>query len=178
MDSEIFSSFDMSSDYEKRILDERADKMALVSNIDLGHSEKGEYLSFISGGNCFLLETGYIVEVVRYKEVTPLPGVDGKLAGIFNFRGAILGVYDGEKLLNHISVDGTHNRFIIVCRLGNIQFAISCEEITGIQKRSLSDLLENNRSDLLPSIILGVFSDSARCIDFEKLVKDESLKIS
>ncbi len=177
MDSEIFSNSDMTSDNRKKILDERADKLALVKQIDSGHAEMKEYLSFICGGDSFLLQSEYVDEVVRYKEVTSLPGVDRKLSGIFNFRGSILGVYDGEKLLNGKNGESVSNHYIIVCSLGKVQFAISCEEITGIQHRSLSDLLENSSNELLPSIIMGVFDDSARCIDFEKLVKDESLKI-
>ncbi len=177
MDSEIFLSSDMTTDNRKKILDERAARLALVKQIDKGQAEKREYLSFICGGYSFLLQSEYVDEVIRYKEVTSLPGVDKKLAGIFNFRGSILGVYDGENLLNGKNFETTSKHYIIVCSLGNIQFAISCEEITGIQQRSLSDLLENGSNELLPSIVMGVFDDSTRYIDFEKLVNDESLKI-
>lgn len=167
----------MTTDHRKKILDERANKLAMVNRVEFGQSEKREYLSFRSGGESYLLSSEYVVEVVRYKDVTSLPGVDRKLAGIFNFRGSILGVYDGERLFNGKNGETVSNHYIIVCALGSVQFAISCEEIMGIQYRSLSDLLENSSDELLPSIIKGVFDDSARCIDFEKLVKDESLKI-
>ncbi|MBK7868744.1 MAG: chemotaxis protein CheW [Ignavibacteriales bacterium] len=177
MDSEISLSSKMTTDHRKKILDERANKLAIVNRVEFGQSEKREFLSFSSGGEHYLLSSEYVVEVVRYKEVTMLPGVDRKLAGIFSFRGSILGAYDGEKLLNGKNGEKVANHSIIVCALGSVQFAISCEEITGIQYRSLSDLLENSSDELLPSIIKGVFDDSARCIDFEKLVKDESLKI-
>lgn len=177
MDSGTFSSFKMNADQTKKILDARAAKLAVVRRAESSNSEKREYLSFVCGGFSFLLQSEYVDEVIRYKEVTSLPGVDKKLAGIFNFRGSILGVYDGGYLLNGKNDETTSKHYIIVCSLKNIQFAISCEEITGIQNRSLSDLLENSSNELLPSIIMGVFDDSARCIDFEKLVKDESLKI-
>lgn len=174
---EIYSSFNMTPDQIKKILDERADRLALVRQPGSGNAEKREYLSFICGGDSFLIQSEYVDEVVRYKEVTALPGVDKKLAGIFNFRGSILGVYDGEKLLNGKNGDSASNHYIIICSFGKVQFAISCEEITGIQNRSVADLLENSSNELLPPIITGVFDDSARCINFEKLVKDESLKI-
>jgi chemotaxis signal transduction protein len=163
---------------KKKILDERAVKLSAVHKGETEHTHSDEFLSFKAGEFDYLLSAEYVVEVIKYKDVAPLPGVDRKLIGVFNFRGSILGIFEGEMLLNGTSSTISANNYIIVCGLGAILFAISCNEINGIQKRNLSELLENNSNDLLPSIITGVFADSARCIEFEKLITDASLKIS
>lgn len=54
---EIYSSFNMTPDQIKKILDERADRLALVRQPGSGNAEKREYLSFICGGDSFLIQS-------------------------------------------------------------------------------------------------------------------------
>jgi len=103
--------------------------------------------------------------------------VDEKLAGIYNFRGYVIGVFCSNKVFELKRDVVVPKKYLLICNYENINFAIACEDVAGIEHRDVESLLQGENKQLLPAFFSGVFEDSARCVDIEKLITNDILKI-
>jgi len=55
-----------------------------------------KYLSFMLGGEQYALSAANINEVLRYSDITPVPGAPGFILGIINLRGDVVTVIDAR----------------------------------------------------------------------------------
>jgi chemotaxis signal transduction protein len=167
----------MNKETKDRILQERANKLAQIKSVESGVSETLEFIAFSISAQKFLLKSDVVIEVVHFKDFARLPGVSKKLAGVYNFRGIVIGVFKGEELLGVKTDVKSNERFLIICGNNTVHLAITCEEVTGFERRDVSSLMNSTSLEILAPIFSGIFQDSARLINFERLIKDDSLNI-
>jgi len=177
-DTEIFSDSDPDEVISRRKLEENALALARKPAVAGAGEEIGAFIAFTSGGVRFLIEAGKIIEVVRFREVVPLPGMDKKLVGIYNFRGTVTGVFSVDVLISEADNPSPDPHYILICSNGGVVFALACDEINGIENRTLAGLSKDEGSGILKNIFSGVFPDSARLLDMDRLTSDGILVIS
>ncbi len=175
---ETFSDSEIEKIVKLRKLEENAIALARKSQRQTPEGEIKAFIAFSSGTNRYLVDADHVIEVVKYREVVQLPGIDRKLDGVYNFRGTVTGVYSVKFLLGEEDSNPGEPRYLLICNYSGINFALACEDITGIESRQLSQLKIDESSDILKNIFSGVFSDSARLLDVGKLISDRILKIS
>ena len=54
----------------------------------------GRYLMFSSNGEDFGIAVGYVIDILKMQEITPVPGVPANIRGVINMRGDIITVVD------------------------------------------------------------------------------------
>lgn len=177
-DTEIFSGSDPEVTFTRRKLEENALALAKKPSVTGEGEEIESFIAFTSCGVKFLIEAGKIIEVVRFREVVPLPGMEKKLVGIYNFRGTVTGVFSVDVLVNEADQPSSDPHYILICSNGGVIFALACDEIEGIENRALAGLRKDEGSGILKNIFSGVFPDSARLLDMDRLTGDGILKIS
>lgn len=175
---ETFSDFDQVESIKTRKLEENAITLAKTSSRQVPEGEMRAYVVFSSGSGKFLIDADHVIEVVRYREVVQLPGIDRKLDGIYNFRGAVTGVYSARHLLGEEGSPPAEPRYLLICSNSGVNFALACDDIAGIENRLIVEMKTDEGAEILKNIFAGVFPDSARLLDVEKLMGDRILVIS
>ncbi len=175
---ETFSDSEFKKIIESRKLEENAIALARKSVKQTPEGEIKAFIAFSSGDHKYLVDADHVIEVVRYREVVQLPGLDPKLEGIYNFRGTVTGVYSVRFVFGEEGGTPAEPRYLLLCSHSGINFALACEDITGIENRQLSELKIDEGSEILKNIFGGVFPDSTRLLDVGKLISDRILEIS
>ncbi|NOR53637.1 MAG: chemotaxis protein CheW, partial [Candidatus Aminicenantes bacterium] len=93
-----------------------------------------QYVVFSINQQFFGIEIFKIREVLSYREITPLPQMEGFIKGIINLRGAVIPVFDLREKFNMPSVEYTHFNVIIVIEISG--------RIMGVIVDDISDVLE------------------------------------
>lgn len=177
-DTEIYSGSDPDEVISRRKLEENALALAKKPVMARPGEEIESFIAFTTGGVKILVEAGKIIEVVRFREVVPLPGMDKKLVGIYNFRGTVTGVFSVDVLISEADQPSPDPHYILICSNGGVVFALACDEIDGIENRALAELSKDEGPGILKNIFSGVFPDSARLLDMDRLTGDGILEIS
>lgn len=81
-----------------RILAERARVLARPAAPPVSAGALIEVITFSLARERYAIETAYVREVVRISDFTPVPGAPLFLAGLMNYRGDILALFDLRKL--------------------------------------------------------------------------------
>lgn len=93
-----------------------------------------QYVVFSINQQFFGIEIFKIREVLSYREITPLPQMEGFIKGIINLRGAVIPVFDLREKFNMPSVEYNHFHVIIVIEISG--------RIMGVIVDDISDVLE------------------------------------
>lgn len=167
----------MEEEIRRKTLLGNAERLAQLPKSSEAGKNLDAFVAFFVAGEKLLISADNVVEVIKYRDVTLLPGVDDKLAGIYNFRGSVIGVFNSDRIFGIDSVSRALHRYLLICSCSDIYFAIVCEDVGGIEHRDPESIMGGESHTLLPVIFSGIFQDSARCVDIDKLMENDILRI-
>jgi purine-binding chemotaxis protein CheW len=148
----------------RRILDERASKLARPSVDPHSARNTTDVISFALDGEQFCIETRCVREVRRFGEVTPLPGVPDFLVGVTNLRGEILPLIDVRCFLELPSKGPVVASHVIICGDARAEFGIIADTIHfGIIADTIHDVSGVDLDELAPNPI-GHSERSRDCV--------------
>lgn len=116
------------------------DEEAFYSNIHKvkEDKEKTEYLCFLLGNEEYAINVKIAQEVLKFREITPVPKTTDIILGIVAIRGDMIPVFDIKKILGIDDFDhDDKNKKLILLKIGNDSVCIIIDKI--IQIRKISD---------------------------------------
>ena len=87
-----------------------------------------QLVAFTVQGQEYTVPISAVQEVIRFMEPTKLPAAPHFLAGIINLRGRVTPLVRLYDLLG-VAGEDKQNRFIVVCRIGGLQFGLMIEKM-------------------------------------------------
>lgn len=165
-----------------KILQARAKQLA-KQEIDTSKNHGITFVRFSLGQNeNYGISYQYVQEVLRNLSIAPAPFVPKFIAGVINWRGALITVVDLMKFfhLNHsIPSAKQHNEFIIVIQVNNITLGLLVHHVEGSELYQPSELAAplSSANVTNPEYILGLHHAVTAIINVETLVASLSQEI-
>ncbi|WP_454781639.1 chemotaxis protein CheW [Legionella sp. WA2022007384] len=158
-----------------KILQARAKQLA-KQEIDTSKNHGITFVRFSLGQNeNYGISYQYVQEVLRNVSIAPAPFVPHFIAGVINWRGALITVVDLLKFfhLHHsLSSSEQHNEFIIVVQLNNITLGLLVQRVEGSELYLPSELAVplSSANVTNPEYILGLHHAITAIINVETLI--------
>lgn len=115
-----------------------------------------KFLTFISDGLHFAIDTDYVIEIINDHSITYLPKTPNFIKGIINLRGQIVPIMDARLRMNRPEVEYSREACVIVITVDNISIGLLVESI-----QQMVDVLEsqicpppiNNQQEFVNGIV-------------------------
>lgn len=112
-----------------------------------------KYLTFISDGLCFGIDTSYVTEIIINHKITFLPMVPFYIKGIINLRGQIIPIVDMRLRMGKPPYESEDNsNCIIVMNIDSIMIGIlvdAVHQVIDIDTSQISPPTANNQEILV-----------------------------
>lgn len=95
---------------------------------------------FQLGEESFGIDIFRVNEIIRLKEITPLPGTESHVKGLINLRGKTIPVIDLRLRLGMPVIDSTDASRIIVVNVGKENIGVIVDAVTEVLNLSQGDL--------------------------------------
>ena len=164
----------------KRILRERAQALARPLEEAPTHTEMLELLVFSLAGERYGIETGFVLEVLSLRELTPVPCTPAFVLGVVNHRGRILSVLDFRRLFELAGQGGTEGGRIAAVEAGGMMFGVFAESVAGTVRVPAHNVapppvtLTGDRQ----SFIRGVTDEMVVVLDLEAIARDPRIVVN
>jgi purine-binding chemotaxis protein CheW len=109
----------------------------------LEKKEKRQILVFTLASEELGLDISCVREVLRPREIYPLPKTPPFIEGVINLRGHIVALIDLRKRLNGKQIGDGINKRIIICKLNRF--------IVGLTVNSLREIITLSKEDIMPT---------------------------
>ncbi len=164
---------------DKRILLERASKRAKrinVENIDVTGIQVVEFLLFPEN---YAIASKFVVEVIKLKDLTSVPGTPPFINGIINFRGAVISIINLKSFFDLKEVGLTEMNKVLIVKNENLEFGIVVDEITRTNTIKEESLISPpiNLSKRGSEFITGITQEGVILLDVEKMLYSEKMLI-
>lgn len=145
-------------------------------------TQKGKYVTFMSGNEYFGLKIEYVNEIIVLQEITSVPETEDYIKGLINLRGKIIPVIDVRLRFKQEPFQYNDRTCIIVI---NVQ-----STVVGLIVEKIAEVVEIPEENLLPAPTLGhgdkthhryvcalgkVGDEVKLLLDPERLLNDEDL---
>jgi len=164
---------------KKRILKERAKKLAREPKADPREQERLDIVEFLLAYERYAIESAWVREVHPLKDITPLPGTPPFVLGIINVRGQIVSVVDLKKFFDLPAKGLTDLNKVIIVRDELMEFGLLADEVRGVRQ-----ILRQELQPSLPTLtgiraeyLKGVTADRLVVLDIAKLLADPKMKV-
>jgi purine-binding chemotaxis protein CheW len=122
-------SIRLSPERAREVMGERARLLARVPPRAPEAAEVIEVITFALAGERYAVETGHVREVVRFGELTPVPGGPPFLAGLVNLRGEILAVFDLRRFFDVADAGRSERARVIVLGSDRAEFGVLADAV-------------------------------------------------
>lgn len=164
----------------ERVLKERAKVLQKVKQGNQATGEQFNGMEFLLSGERYALDSRYVSEVIRIKNLTSLPCTPPFILGIIYNKGQIISVIDIKKFFNLPNKGITNLNRLIVVKYNEIEVGILTDEIIGNTTVSLQSLQKK-----LPAInktaenyIIGLSKERLIVLDIKEILLDERIIIN
>ena len=164
---------------KKKILRQRAQKLAQAPEINQPGAPPLEIIEFCLAQERYGIESNYVREVCHLKNLTPIPCTPSFVAGITSLRGEIVSIIDLRRFFDLPAINNSGQCEILILRSGQMQFGILADNVLGVRVvpgnkiRSSLTTLTGTRSDYLK----GVTDDLLVILDAGKILSDKRLVV-
>lgn len=136
-----------------------------------------ELLAFRVAGEAYAVETRWLAEVVRLRDLTPVPCAPSFIAGIVNFRGVVLAALDLQRFLEAPSSGLADLDHLVVVRGGGIVVGILAQDVLGVQRQALDGLYPAppGLGTQLAQHARGITGQRIVVLDVERILADPRL---
>ncbi|MEG2699580.1 MAG: chemotaxis protein CheW [Hungatella sp.] len=114
------------------------------------------YLTFLSDGLTYAIDTSYVTEIITNHTITVLPMVPHYITGIINLRGAIVPILDIRARMNKAPTDISNGSCVIVLSIETVNLGIIIDEVSqvvDIDQTQISPMAFNNHQELVNGMI-------------------------
>lgn len=173
-----FQHGSMHTDAEKKeILKKRAKELAGGTLDSDKQVDSVEVVEFLLSQERYGIETSYVHEVCRLREVTSLPGTPSFVYGIMNLRGRIVSVLDARKFFDLPERGLTELNRVAVLRGEGMEFGILVDALLGIRKIAKEELQISlpTLTGIREEFLVGVSRDRTVVLDGRKLLTSKSI---
>lgn len=146
--------------------------------------QKGKYMTFRSGNECFGLKIQYVVEIIGFQAITSIPETEDYIKGLINLRGKILPVIDVRLRFQQEPFEYNDRTCIIVVNVKETMVGLIVEEIAGvveIKDESIFPPPTIGRVDRIQNKYvygIGRIGDAVKLLlDPDKLLNDEDTSV-
>lgn len=150
------------------ILEQRARALARVPPATPDAAEMWPVVLFTlageGGGERYAIGADCVREVLRVKEVTPVPGTPSWLLGLANLRGQMLAIFDPQQLFELPAPNSAEPMWVLVLGENQAEFGIRAEAVLGVVSLRKEAVLPR------PDTLTGMAADYARGITADALI--------
>ncbi len=108
-------------------------KTESVASVKDGHdAQKGMYMTFLSGNECYGLKIQYVNEIIGFQDITPVPETENYIMGLINLRGKIIPVIDVHIRFNREPFEYNDRTCIIVVDVKSTLVGLIVEKIAEV----------------------------------------------
>lgn len=168
-----------SSDEKKKILRERAKKLAQRPETQDQDQECLAVIEFMLGHERYAVEVDYVREVYSLRDLTPVPCVPSFVLGIINVRGQVISVIDVKEFFDLPKTEITEGYRVIIIGNEEMELGILSDAVAGERKVPL-EMIQSDTSalrGLREGYIRGVTADRLIIINTERMLSDESIVV-
>jgi purine-binding chemotaxis protein CheW len=167
----------------RRILEERARKLAQPSGEAKSGAEDLPVLVFSRAGERYGVDPLHVMEVLPPIRPTPLPGARRFLVGVIHHRGEVRAVFDLRRLLGAPGPEDAGAKpegRVVVVELQGLSFGLLADEVTGIVPVEAHDIAaaESLSRDGQAAWIRGTTGEMVSILDLDELARDPRITVN
>ncbi|OPY89600.1 MAG: Chemotaxis protein CheW [Syntrophus sp. PtaU1.Bin208] len=164
----------------KKILKERAVRLAKEPEVSAESVSFLEVLSFMLAGERYAIEARFVIETMPLRVLTPLPGVPAFILGIANVRGRILSVMDLKKFFDLPENGLTDLHKLIVIRYGDLEVGIVADSLLGIRAIPQDSLQPSlpTLTGIREKYLAGLTDEGTIVLTVDKILADERILVN
>jgi len=169
----------VAQDEKKRILRERAKKLAQRPDTEGRDQESVEVIEFMLAHERYAVEVEYVREVYPLKDLTPVPCVPSFVLGIINVRGQVISVVDVKEFFDLPRTEITDGHRVIIVGNELMELGIVSDAVLG-EKKVPMEVIQSDTSALMglrEGYVRGVTTDRLIIINIERMLSDESIVV-
>jgi purine-binding chemotaxis protein CheW len=91
-----------------------------------------KHVSFTLGEETYAISAARVNEVLRYTEITPVPGAPAFILGIINLRGNVVTVINGRGVFGLPDHTSSEQSRIIVVEIGDFMLGVVVDRVSAI----------------------------------------------
>lgn len=144
-------------------------------------TQKGKFLTFFLGNDCYGIEIKYVTEIIGIQSITEVPDLPDYVKGIINLRGKIIPLMDVRIRFKKIPQEYDDRTCVIVIDISNISIGLivdSVSEVLSIPEHDIVPPPELNKGKNRYIKAIGkVGNDVKLLLDCDRLLNDEETEI-
>lgn len=145
-------------------------------------AQKGKYMTFKSGNECYALKIQYVNEIIGFQAITAVPESEDYIKGLINLRGKIIPVIDVRIRFKQEPHEYNDRTCIMVINVKTTVVGLIIEkiaEVVEIQEENILPPPSIGKADKTQNKYvygIGKVGDSVKLLlDPDKLINDEDL---
>lgn len=147
-------------------------------------TQKGKYMTFKSGNECYALKIQYVSEIICFQAITAIPESEDYIKGLINLRGKIIPVIDVRLRFKQEPLEYNDRTCIMVINVKSTVVGLIIEkiaEVVEIQEENILPPPSIGKADKTQNKYvygIGKVGDSVKLLlDPDKLINDEDLSM-
>jgi purine-binding chemotaxis protein CheW len=165
----------------KKILKVRAKELARDGREEKASAmkESVEIVEFLLGYEKYGIESSYVREIYRLKELTPVPCTPPFVVGIINVRGEIVSVVDMKKFFDLPERGLTDLNKVIIVHDDTMEFGILADSILGVRTISTKEIQPPlpTLTGIHAEYLRGVTKEPTPVLDAAKILASKTLRV-
>ena len=135
-----------------------------------------KHVIFVLANETYALTAAKVNEVLRYTEITPVPGSPHFILGIFNLRGNVVTVIDASTVFGMPVVELTPSSRIIVVDIEDFVVGVLVYRVVEVLdlNKNLIEIAPSTSQDPSSKFITGLFNSDDRLlilVDFSRVTE-------
>ena len=131
-------------------------------------------VTFRAGAGNFSIETRYVRDVIRLRQLSPVPGAPPAVLGVTTHQGEIIAVVDILRALGIDAVQLRDAHWLILLGVGAVEYGVTADEILGSMDIAATELLSpEGTSDASSAFIKAVTSEAIALLDGDALLTSD-----
>jgi purine-binding chemotaxis protein CheW len=155
--------------------------MTVVSNVRQETQETMpqhviKHVSFMLNGETYAVNAARVNEVLRYTDITPVPGAPGFILGIINLRGNVVTVIDARTVFGLAREEVTPQTRIIVVEIEDFVLGVLVDRVAAVLDLDQHEIEvpPSTGQDASARFIQGVYNEGNQLlilVDFGRVVE-------
>lgn len=172
-------SLRLSPERARAVMEERARTLAQVPPEAPAAAEVLEVVTFRLANERYAIETRHTREVVRFSELTTVPGAPEFLAGLINLRGEIVAVFDLRRFFGLGEQAPTDLSRVIVLGAERSEFGVLADAVSEVATLRIDEVREapGSVAGAAREYLRGVTAGALLVLDGAVLLRDGRLFI-
>jgi len=162
-----------------QLLAARAQRLAAPAPEVLPAAATRRLLVFALAGERYGIEDPYLLEVTRFREITPVPCTPPFILGVVNHRGRVLTVFDLRRLLALPGQGIPRESVLVLAEANRMAFALLAEQVEGfcVIREEMVSSPPGPLRGAHQALLAGVTPDLVTILDVTALVRDPRITV-